>query len=294
MKHHDSSVSNGGFTVVDLSIVLVVIGFLIGGFLVVHELMTAARVRLQISQVQDFTMAANTFRNKYGYLPGDMRAVDALSLGFIDRSGQFGAGDGNGLITISSSGSGYNGIGGEPGGVLSGEVILFWSDLSHAGLITDSFANTDNPPASCEADNCTSIDNFLPKGTSRGGNYVIAYSNFDPTTGIPNYRGLNLEIFSLHAVAAKGQIISHPALTVAEAYTIDKKIDDAMPMQGIVISSMPGISGGDNYIGYNSESGWWAGHDNSDGYCVAASDPLSYNLDHPDTIACSLMVGTKL
>ena len=35
----------------------------------------AANIRAQISQISRYTAAVNGFRNKYGYLPGDIQAV---------------------------------------------------------------------------------------------------------------------------------------------------------------------------------------------------------------------------
>ena len=68
-----SKTTNGpGFTLVELSIVLVIIGLIIGGVLVGRDLITAATVRAQIAQIEKYQTAVNTFRGKYGYLPGDI------------------------------------------------------------------------------------------------------------------------------------------------------------------------------------------------------------------------------
>jgi prepilin-type N-terminal cleavage/methylation domain-containing protein len=66
------NISKHGFTLIELSIVLVIIGLIVGGILVGRDLISAAAVRAQISQIERYHTAANTFRTKYAYLPGDI------------------------------------------------------------------------------------------------------------------------------------------------------------------------------------------------------------------------------
>ena len=65
------SPSRSGFTLLELSIVLVIIGLLAGGILVGRDLIHAAELRSVVSDVDKFTAAANTFRLKYNCIPGD-------------------------------------------------------------------------------------------------------------------------------------------------------------------------------------------------------------------------------
>ena len=77
--------SNRAFTLIELSIVLVVVALIIGGVLVGQDLIRAAGVRSQITQIEKYQTAANTFRGKYGALPGDMNAATASQFGFPAR-----------------------------------------------------------------------------------------------------------------------------------------------------------------------------------------------------------------
>ncbi len=120
-----------GFTLIELSIVLVIIGLIIGGVLVGQDLINAAGVRAQISQIDKYNAAVNTFQGKYGYLPGDIPDPVASQYGFGARGGGAqGEGDGNGLIEgIIGGGIGQGG----------GETAMFWVDLSTAQLIEGGF-----------------------------------------------------------------------------------------------------------------------------------------------------------
>lgn len=60
-----------GFTLIELSIVLVIIGLIVGGVLVGKDMIRAAQHRKIISEVDGFETAAHTFYDKYRCLPGD-------------------------------------------------------------------------------------------------------------------------------------------------------------------------------------------------------------------------------
>src|SRR6185312_5200238 len=111
-----------GFTLIELSIVLVIIGLIVGGVLVGQDLIKAATIRAQISQIEKYNTAVNTFRSKYNAIPGDIVASQAAAFGMATRSGAEGRGDGNGLvesITYHPSGA--------QGSNVCGETALFWN-----------------------------------------------------------------------------------------------------------------------------------------------------------------------
>lgn len=62
-----------GFTLVELAIVLVIIGLIVGGVLAGQELVHQARIRQTVNQFTGFIAAAHTFDGKYGGMPGDLK-----------------------------------------------------------------------------------------------------------------------------------------------------------------------------------------------------------------------------
>ena len=60
-----------GFTLVELSIVLVIIGLLIGGILVGQSLIESAKINRFLSELQQYEIATIQFHRKFKKYPGD-------------------------------------------------------------------------------------------------------------------------------------------------------------------------------------------------------------------------------
>ena len=152
-----------------------------------QDLIRAAETRAQISQIEKYNTAVNTFYGKYGGLPEDLNASLASQFGFVARAGTQGRGDGNGII----EGYWYGG-----GNVLGwdelGEPGFFWNDLSTAKLIEGSFTTaTDGPPSGT----ITNLDTWMPPAKLGNGMYIYVYSaggsnNFNGADAF-NYFGLS-------------------------------------------------------------------------------------------------------
>ena len=61
------------FSLVELSIVLVILGLLVGGILTGQSLIRAAELRSVTTEFSQYQTAVMTFRDKYFAIPGDMK-----------------------------------------------------------------------------------------------------------------------------------------------------------------------------------------------------------------------------
>jgi prepilin-type N-terminal cleavage/methylation domain-containing protein len=67
-----------GFTLIDLSIVLVIIALIVAGVLIGKDMIEVASMRKQVGYVEKIKTATNTFRLKYGCLPGDCSRATSI------------------------------------------------------------------------------------------------------------------------------------------------------------------------------------------------------------------------
>lgn len=218
MKHSRTS-KQSGFTLVELAIVIVIIGLIVGGILVGQDLIKAATVRATLSDLEKYNSAATTFRTKYGGLPGDLLAAYATQFGFVTGAGRTGAaaiGDGNGLVEGCAANS----------TVIACETALFWNDMSIAGLIPQRLvtyqAAAVTPPAAIGT--IALMQGYLPVQKIRQGAFQYAYSD----------AGKNYFTLATYTADAAGVMTSTAAVTPGEARSMDEKLDDALPTTGVV------------------------------------------------------------
>ena len=237
-----------GFTLVELSIVLVIIGLIVGGVLTGRDLIKAAEIRAQISQIEKYQTAVNTFKLKYGYLPGDIPDPTASAFGFAARGTLPGEGNGDGII------GGYC-CGGEAGWVMFGEPLMFWVDLSKAGLIEGSFT-TATATAWAGDVSGAGVDAYYPRAKIGSGIHVYTLNLYNQQGFSSNPQYNHNNFFSISQVQTLGLVPASTAtnvqnygtagIAVKQAYNIDVKIDDGLPVSGNV-NTIGGLGTGGFY-----------------------------------------------
>lgn len=122
-----------GFTLVEIAIVLVIIGLLLGGILKGQEMITQAKIKNVVNDFNGVTAAVNSYQDRYRALPGD-------DLNASSRwSGAF-SGDGNGVFGVPGTDV-YNTAAATPAAGTT-ETLKFWWHLRLAGFVGGSTAAT--------------------------------------------------------------------------------------------------------------------------------------------------------
>lgn len=206
------------FSLVELSIVLVILGLLAGGILAGQSLIRAAELRSATSQAQQYLSAFWNFRDKYMASPGDTSSATRF----------WGSAGGNGgdntcwAAQTQSSPASCNGNG--DGVVTSGQSVgqirenfMAWKHVANAGLIEGTYLGRSNTSTASGACSAPSID--CPQVKLSNSMLNIYYDS------------IRLRNHFIIETAANAVIVRPE-----ELWNIDSKLDDGKPHTGRVFS----------------------------------------------------------
>ena len=227
-----------GFTLVELSMVLVVIGLIIGGVVVGRDLLRASELQTVLREKERYTAAVVAFTNKYNALPGDMTNATkywGTANGGCpwpwDPAGGTCNGDGNGQIC------GYA----DYWNVLCEESLLVWQHLGMAGLIPGSYVGVFGLSYPNQAYEVTALNIPASKvGVTLG--WSLMYRCLTGNSGGIYFTNLPCAHVLFFGTADTGGNqswlgqASYAALTTREALGLDQKTDDGLPGTGTVLA----------------------------------------------------------
>src|SRR5438445_754802 len=116
--------TQNGFTLVEIAIVLVIIGLLLGGVLKGQELINSAKAKSLVNDFRTISTAVYAYQDRFRFMPGDDPAA-GQHVGGANASSPSGDARGNGLI-----GGNWNST------TATDESFLVWQHLRMANLLT--------------------------------------------------------------------------------------------------------------------------------------------------------------
>lgn len=272
-----------GFSLVELSVVLIILGLLVGGILGGRSLIKAAELRVVIREAEEYRLALNNFLLRYDQLPGDFdQATDFFGVAHADPDTCKSMDKSNMAGTCNGNGDGA--VGGQSI-ALRPEHYLFWHHLQKAGLIGGADYTGARWPDCSGGSGCT--DAHKPglncpasaKGSDIG--WSVYFKDIsDGTEGNPNwFEGIYGHIFTFGALHPAGAAPNRPALTVAEVWNIDTKMDDGLPAQGKIVTRTGEYPGLALCTETSPGSGAVARHDDLDAvYRLSQSEGIHCNM----------------
>lgn len=223
---------NFGFSLLELSIVLVIIGLLAGGLMVGQDLIRQSELRAVMNEHQSYLTALNSFRVKYNAVPGDMRNAtqywgrqsntpDCLtnSSAAVTVNGTC-DGNANGVVNDGTAAN------------LSGERKQFWRHLALAGLVSGNFTGLSGPLG---WDHAVINVNVPGSAITAGGWTAVGYAAPFPGNGNMYALDYGPSVF-IYGAEGSGTETDNPIFRPQEAAQIDTKMDDGKPATGRVIA----------------------------------------------------------
>lgn len=200
--HKSKHKYKSGFSLVELSVSLVIISFLIAGVMQGRNLVENAKLRAIIAETSSHKVSVNSFLAKYEEFPGD----------FTESVAYWGAttadGDGDGKIDFVNT-----------LGTPTYEGYRAWQHLYYAGMINGEYVGTETTDAA-------EISTDIPPSKA-GGGFFIEYGVFGMTDN-------NILVLGMPKATAAAPILVNGVLKPKQAYEIDSKIDDGEPSEGSV------------------------------------------------------------
>ena len=240
-----------GFTLVEIAIVLVVIGLLLGGILKGQQLINSARVRNLADQNSGVQAAYYGFIDRFRNLPGDMTCAAAVA--------NVGA-----AITVPA-GCGTEDIGGNANGRIDqdAEIGAVWAHLSIAGFLNGTF---DGLNAAGNALTAATYNTGVPAGgvppNAFQGPIMIAHAN-DYVTGDARDSVVRL------SYSFGGNI------PVSILRDLDQKLDDGVAGTGVVRSAAEATDQANAGSIFDAITDFTAGGDS----CLTAGPPSVWDVD---------------
>jgi prepilin-type N-terminal cleavage/methylation domain-containing protein len=223
-----------GFTLIEIAIVLVIIGLLLGGILKGQELITSARVRNLISQQDGIKAAFYGFQDRYRALPGDYQLANQN----LGGTGTITNGNGNGRISNAANG----------GAGAADEQNLVWDHMTRAGFLNGNFTYAAGAPT----------DASTPKNPY--GQFIqLIYDDvyFSTASTTPPQRH-NLK--------------TGPQIPVEISAEVDRKTDDGNAGSGsFVFSAFGGTGTPPNRATCSNDTGVWVLQGSTDVNCGGAT-----------------------
>lgn len=233
--HYNNTTNNSGFSLLELSIVLIIIGILIIGVIRGYSLITASRIITLTNELTQYAFAAEQFSAKYGNLPGIIDNPQKI-LGPTAKS------------KIDDDKIDTNAIN-ESASITNAESINFFNHLYLSGLLGESsapFVGT-NEDLSSKSE-ITKDSNYYP--TLKSIKSMFIYVRGDDIDG--NYNKLNRLTVSNYSNGILG-------INADLIFGLDNKVDDGLPLSGLISIVPTKIS---NYGSSDKSSSYNNGNNN--------------------------------
>lgn len=219
-----------GFSLVELSIVLVILGLLVGGVLAGQSLIRAAELRAVTTEANRWLTSTQTFRDKYFSIPGDMANATAF---WGKDAAACNSHTGTASLPGTCNGNGDGMLNWAVAANNTGENMQFWRHMALAGLVEGNFTGIAGPASSGSA-----VPNVnVPASKFRNSCWTsLTLGNFPGSSATDGLYAMDYGSGLLFGGVDPADDCRLPILRPEEAWNIDTKTDDGRPASGKLIA----------------------------------------------------------
>jgi prepilin-type N-terminal cleavage/methylation domain-containing protein len=222
--------SQSAFSLVELSIVLVILGLLTGGILGGQALIRAAELRAVSTEYNRWVTATQTFRDKYFALPGDM-SNGTQFWGRMNSNADCVTNSSASVVSTGVCDGNANGLMEGPAAASqSAERFQYWRELAITGLIEGTYNGLAGSAGTAHS---TGGVNVPISKLSNALWFTFNQPNFAGNTNMFAYDYGNYLVVG--ATLANNWPFG-AAFRAEEAWNIDTKMDDGLPVRGRVVA----------------------------------------------------------
>jgi prepilin-type N-terminal cleavage/methylation domain-containing protein len=246
-----SATKKSAFSLIELSIVLVILGLLTGGILAGQSLIRASELRAVSTESQRYITALSSFRDKYFAIPGDFSNASGFGWGSYN-------GNANGTIDMSTTAG-------------SNEISTAWIHLANAGLVEGSYTNVVASTTSTSGTMTAGTNNPRSKMNNAGWN-IWGLGSVAAASTIYYPNNYSNALFFGGGSTFGGNAGPSGIMKSEEAWNVDTKMDDGKPETGTItaLESQAGAAGA--------------------GCGLSPAGTNNFDLQNTSAIACSLVI----
>lgn len=212
-----TNASRAAFTLVEMAIVLVIIGLLVGGLFASRAYIRSSELNAMMSEAKYYVNAYGQFQGQYKAVPGDMSNATDMFTGTYN-------GDGNNAINA---------------GIYPNEMLMAFQHLALGGFITGSYTGTGDGGTLRTTQGIN-----VPIGVISGVTYLFDHpAALDGNVYSDSYYfdGMYFNVLRIAGSPTSGsmQLPNEGFLTPKEAMELDRKFDDGLPGAGDLLVPKP-------------------------------------------------------
>jgi prepilin-type N-terminal cleavage/methylation domain-containing protein len=226
-----AATGSGGFTILEMAIVLAIIALIAGGIFIAQSMIRNSQLQAVAGELMRYTQALGDFRDKYHALPGDFAGAEAL-WGSDASCPNTPISTTPHKATCNGNGDGHIGYYNSAADCSQAyEFYRSWQQLADAGMIDGVYTGMSTNPNPCIYHSVPGVN--VPASKLPGAGYSLEYWIL-PHGNLEAFPALYNHTIQFGTPSPTYDTFK-AALSPSEMLAFDTKLDDGLPASGKIL-----------------------------------------------------------